>query len=80
MSTFKTERRRAQRSFEEHFNNLHKKQIFGVKELQAEGYKLLFVRSISSKEKLAVLQNENGLVIIDINGVIDKMSDVVLRK
>jgi hypothetical protein len=80
MSTFKTERRKAQRSFVENFNNLHKKQALGVKELKAEGYKLLFVRSISSKEKLAVLQNENGLVTIDIDGVIDKMSNLVLRK
>ncbi len=79
MSTFLSERRRTIRTFEEHFSNLFPEQIYSIKSLEDDGFKLYFVRCISKEVRLAVVSKGKEIVVVESDGTIVRDSHLKLR-
>lgn len=70
---------RAERSFDEHYNNLTQDQILTIYTHQGFGFVLWFVRKIDNDKRIAVLKQGEKLVSVNSNGVAKDEIDIELR-
>jgi hypothetical protein len=74
-----TERRRKEKTHNEHHKNLCLAQLKEVAKLEEDGFKLLCVRCLSKKERLAVLFKGSEFIYINSDGEPQLQDGVSLR-
>jgi hypothetical protein len=75
-----TERRRKEKTHNEHHKNLRESQQKEVSKLEDDGFKLMCVRCLSKKERLAVLFKGSEYIYINSDGEHQSQDGVTMRK
>ncbi len=75
-----TERRRKEKTYNEHHKNLREAQQKEVSKLEKDGFKLLCVRCMSAKDRLAVMFKGSEFIYINSDGEHQSQDGIALRK